>query len=64
MNMDFRKGMKCICCSKQNSFVGGHFGSVVTSTKYICDCGFKALLLIPDEDYYIEYKGIKKEEIK
>jgi len=62
MKIDFREGMKCLSCGKQNHFGTIHFGTYVTLANYCCICGFAAQLAIPERGYSIEYRAVKDDE--
>ena len=50
--MDFTIGMNCPSCKKLNKFSGGQFGKISCNTvNYNCQCGFSAVLIIPNKGY-------------
>jgi hypothetical protein len=49
--MNFTYGMKCPGCGEHNQFLGGSFGSPITTVNYNCDCGFSACLAVPRKGF-------------
>jgi len=59
--METVTGMNCIRCNKYNSFTEGKITPEGTSVGYACDCGFSAILIIPNKGDCVEYKFVAKE---
>lgn len=57
--MNLTKGMKCPNCGGHADFRGGRFGGGINSVNAVCDCGFKAWIIITREDHEYSVKATK-----
>lgn len=61
--MDLTKGMECPNCGGHADFIGGSFGGGINSTNAVCNCGFKAWIIIKREDYEYSISATKLNNI-